>query len=374
MYVEDRLYFNREVPWENAIILKGNKIFTLTGLNPGTKYRLRWQAPDSQYPDVEVATQPQSSRRTNPKVVVTKVTFDSFTLSFDHFAPEDYNHGYVALYKAIKNNRWQSQEGSLNTKDLPSITIQNLEPNTDYEARIAIYEDFSIRSLGKSTGIINITTTNGCMHEGQAVDIGKFHVDCDTSCKCYQNGTVTCGDRCRPPLHKIGTTIGDPLCVEQPSKEDECCVVVTCAGRNDNQEGPCSDIKCGPNARCRHEVFRGDQAETICVCKEGFTGDPDSTEGCYEQEAIEKPISSLGCLVNNETYSVGQTWNDGCDYTCTCSEKLEILCQVNKHDNFKVAIAKHISWIIIDFFASFRFNDLLGKHFCLDENESCGIK
>ena len=24
MYVEDRLYFNREVPWENAIILKGN--------------------------------------------------------------------------------------------------------------------------------------------------------------------------------------------------------------------------------------------------------------------------------------------------------------------------------------------------------------
>ena len=36
-----------------------------------------------QYPDVEVATQPQSSRRTNPKVVVTKVNFDSFTLSFD---------------------------------------------------------------------------------------------------------------------------------------------------------------------------------------------------------------------------------------------------------------------------------------------------
>ena len=222
-----------------------------------------------QYPDVEVATQPQSSRRTNPKVVVTKVNFDSFTLSFDHFAPEDYNHGYVALYKAIKNNRWQSQEGSLNTKDLPSITIKNLEPNTGYEARIgknkknpekfvklklsfltAIYEDFSIRSLGKSTGIINITTTNGCMHEGQAVGIGKFDVNCDISCKCYQNGTVTCGDRCRPPLHKIGTTIGDDLCVEQPSEEDECCVVVTCAGRNtNNQDGPCSDIKCGPNAR-----------------------------------------------------------------------------------------------------------------------------
>ena len=79
-------------------------------------------------------------------------------------------------------------------------------------------------------------------------------------------------------------------------------------------------------------MFRRDQSEateTICVCKEGFTGDPDSTEGCYENGL--KPISSLGCLVNNETYSVGQKWNDGCDYTCTCSEKLEILCQVNKN-------------------------------------------
>ena len=65
---------------------------------------------------------------------------------------------------------------------------------------------------------------------------------------------------------------------------DECCVEVTCAGStvNNGHDGPCSEIKCGPNARCRHEVFRGDQAETICVCNTGYTGDPDSTEGCYE--------------------------------------------------------------------------------------------
>ena len=40
MYVQDRIYSKgKEVPWENAIILEGNEIFTLTGLEPGTNYR-----------------------------------------------------------------------------------------------------------------------------------------------------------------------------------------------------------------------------------------------------------------------------------------------------------------------------------------------
>ena len=122
MYVEARLYRPppRESPWQNAIILEGNKIFTLTGLRAGTRYRLRWQAPDRQYPDVEVSTQGERETLTNqthftsivrnsisqitlalnkkpPKAIVTGKTFDSVTLSFDHFAPDDYQHGYVAM-------------------------------------------------------------------------------------------------------------------------------------------------------------------------------------------------------------------------------------------------------------------------------------
>ena len=77
MYVEERLYRQRgkaagnfahhssvhldhahiHTPWENAIILEGNKIYTLTALKSGTLYRLRWQAPDKQYPDIMVSTQ-----------------------------------------------------------------------------------------------------------------------------------------------------------------------------------------------------------------------------------------------------------------------------------------------------------------------------
>ena len=74
MYVEEKLFrkkgqqqqqqhdmqHDQVVPWENSIILEGNKIFTLTGLRPSTEYRLRWLAPDRQYADVMVTTRGES--------------------------------------------------------------------------------------------------------------------------------------------------------------------------------------------------------------------------------------------------------------------------------------------------------------------------
>ena len=56
MYIEwEKLKAGRkDPPWENAILVEGNEIFTLTGLKPDTSYTLRWKAPDRQYPDVKV--------------------------------------------------------------------------------------------------------------------------------------------------------------------------------------------------------------------------------------------------------------------------------------------------------------------------------
>jgi hypothetical protein len=39
-----------------------------------------------------------------PKVIVTGKTFDSVTLSFDHFAPEDYHHGYIAMVRVSRHS------------------------------------------------------------------------------------------------------------------------------------------------------------------------------------------------------------------------------------------------------------------------------
>ena len=132
-------------------------------------------------------TQSLSSKKA-PKVIVTGTTFESFTLSFDHFAPQGYEHEYVVLFKPVRfiissrcyyyyvfkylqspdtifqflwffkvsTSKWIPKEESVSNKDLPSITIRNLKPNTQYEARIAIYDDYNTRSLGKSTKTISV--------------------------------------------------------------------------------------------------------------------------------------------------------------------------------------------------------------------------
>ena len=69
----------------------------------------------------------------------------------------------------------------------------------------------------------------------------------------------------------------DPLCVERPVDDSGCCVLVLCADATDEDDSPCQDAECGPNAECKREVLR-DTDNTICVCKEGYAGDPDSDE------------------------------------------------------------------------------------------------
>ena len=172
MHIEERLFRKSSATsnWENAIILEGNKIFTLTNLRPGTEYRLRWRSPDRQFEDVLVSTAVIDEKK--PKIISTGHTFDSVTVSFDHFAPEGYDHGYVAMFKPAEGGNWQTHDDEEEKKkallstaelhtaadDLPSITIGNLRPSTSYMVRVAIYDDYSTRSLGTSTGIIDVRT------------------------------------------------------------------------------------------------------------------------------------------------------------------------------------------------------------------------
>ena len=90
--------------------------------------------------------------------------------------------------------------------------------------------------------------TDGCEYNGAAYAVGPFNIDCDLSCVCNPNGQVSCDDRCRAPFHPIGTTSGDPLCVEQPVDGDGCCVTIICSNHAPGSDGsdehsPCTEIK-----------------------------------------------------------------------------------------------------------------------------------
>ncbi|CAB4068326.1 Putative epidermal cell surface receptor [Lepeophtheirus salmonis] len=276
MYVEDHLY-------------KGetrNKAHG--GVEPGTLYRLRWQAPDKQYPDLKVSTHEYSEKL--PKIIVTRNDFKSATLSFDHYAPVDYNHGYVARYRL--------------KKDLPTVTLDGLLPESKYVAKVSIYADYPSREFGISTGEVEFKTNMGCVYKNASYPIGIFNIECETSCNCAEDGTVECGERCKhPSLQKWCSRKRSSLVHVKGSSVVKMQSV---------------DMK----------FFRGESAETICVCKEGYTGDPDSDSGCSPNSSqIPSTKGTDSCVAKNETYAMGEHWFDGCDYKCYCSEKLEIFCQ-----------------------------------------------
>ena len=326
MYIQSRLLGRKDPPWENAILVEGNKIFTLTGLEPDAEYTLRWKAPDRQYPDVLVSTL-QHDKDQKPKVIMTDRSHDSVTLSFDQFRPPGYIHGYVASWRETEsNNAWVAEEREP-SGDTPSIVIDSLKPDTEYKAKISIYNDYNNRVLGKSTEEIKFRTLPGCQYNSSYYAVGEFYLGCEKSCRCSVSGAVECEARCRGPHHPRGTFQDDIFCVERPADNDGCCVVVHCADTADT-DSPCQDTECGPNAECKHEVLRDTHTNTICVCREGYRGDPDSRQGC--SLVSDPPVtqtSSAGCVDRNETYAPGQTWYDGCEYKCWCSDNKEILCE-----------------------------------------------
>ena len=90
-------------------------------------------------------------------------------------------------------------------------------------------------------------------------------------------------------------------------------------------------------------MFRAEaHTDTICVCKDGYTGDPDNLGVGCAAHISNSPVDNIhetglisseihqpgGCKVKNETYAVGAEWFDGCEYRCICDQKKETLCQV----------------------------------------------
>ena len=79
---------------------------------------------------------------------------------------------------------------------------------------------------------------------------------------------------------------------------------------------------CGPNAEFISLADDASSAPHVCKCKPGYDGDPHNmSHGCRKSSKLK-----LMCEYQNKSYGIEETFFDGCDKKCVCSEALEVDC------------------------------------------------
>ncbi|XP_060081054.1 uncharacterized protein LOC132560404 [Ylistrum balloti] len=141
-----------------------------------------------------------------------------------------------------------------------------------------------------------------CVYKGANYIQGQTWEDgCNYKCRCDDSsrGIYTCLERCAKfdQMKEGCTLISDP--------EDGCCLVPVCPRPT---PGPGQTNPPGPTP-------------VPTLLPHGFTGQvhlptPEPVPG----QPLPTPKYPLGyCYYKGDTYTQGQTWDDGCDYTCVCT-------------------------------------------------------
>ncbi|XP_037079036.1 putative epidermal cell surface receptor [Pollicipes pollicipes] len=278
-----------------------------------------------------------------PTLIVTTKSYNSVTLAWDDFKPADYVHGYVAQYRQLGAEEWRRQELAPQPgQSVPLLRIDQLRPDTEYEARVSIYDSQELGTLGDASETIRFTTDDGCVDGNDTYPVGgRFYHGCEQTCFCELRGRARCVPRCQRPLFRHGAFSDDPLCFEK--RMDECCVIAACASASapptdeteDEEEGsdPCSAIMCDENYVCERVKKEGENAEArtqaMCVCPPGF--DETSVDGdkaCKPGVTSPRVLANVtGCTYGNATYQPGDEFFDGCEFKCMCNSEEKIECQ-----------------------------------------------
>ncbi|XP_060567789.1 mucin-2-like isoform X2 [Ruditapes philippinarum] len=125
--------------------------------------------------------------------------------------------------------------------------------------------------------------TQFCVYQGVPLRQGQtFNQGCDKVCKCEDamTGKITCDDRC--PTYPALT----PNCTLTTDPNDQCCQIPQCTTKTGVVGVP--------------GVISGSNLPTNNPYNPGTTGNRN------------------GCVYGGNVYTQGQTWDDGCTYTCEC--------------------------------------------------------
>jgi hypothetical protein len=101
-----------------------------------------------------------------PKVIITGRSYDSVTLSFDHFAPEEYHHGYVALVRLIFSRKMiLNRVNNLNTALARLIFSRKIIPNIVNNIYVALVKlilshRIELKIKWKQLNVITVNTNS----------------------------------------------------------------------------------------------------------------------------------------------------------------------------------------------------------------------
>lgn len=187
-------------------------------------------------------------------------------------------------------------------------------------------------------------TVKGCVYKGQQHAVGETWLDgCDYRCTCASPGLTQCTQPCAQYSNL-------PSNCREETIPGECCKQITCAVNGTLSAPDLSlDKGClyknktyakgqtwmdGCDYRCTCE--RNDIVQCITPCLT-YLNLPSSCH--YETvpgDCCKKVVCSVTgneisgginkCEYKNKTYSVGEVWQDGCVYNCTCLDGLTTHC------------------------------------------------
>ncbi|XP_022913999.2 putative epidermal cell surface receptor isoform X1 [Onthophagus taurus] len=192
------------------------------------------------------------------------------------------------------------------------IDLSDVDMDNDYDTVLdGDNVDDDTKGLKMNQGSKRVCEKGGLTYENGE----KLEVGCDSICTCT-NGKMDCIDRCSTPYFKKGKKIEDPLCVEQPAPDDNCCSMLSCSDTATEAIEFCSYNNKTYN---RGETVRND-CEKVCHCAMG------GKITCKDSCESPKKISKKCFLVP--------------DPDNTCCKK--VLCDVN-HTKGKIISAKFIN-------------------------------
>jgi hypothetical protein len=139
----------------------------------------------------------------------------------------------VESQTAVKAEKGSLQDLSLDDIDETSILPTQIRDKINTTMPSPFLSNSSSTSVTSTEQPASTTVTSNysdltMVNDSTCVQGQKFDRGCSETCECGLGGKVICRPRCSMPFFRRGALVNDPACIEKPS-EDPCCSLLVCS-------------------------------------------------------------------------------------------------------------------------------------------------